>query len=222
MSLYTFVRILLRNWWLVAIATVLTAASTAVFVLMQKPIYQASTTIELKPSIELEDPNQILNTINALTRRNVINTIARKATSASMHDQVAEVMSIPVEWVRATQIQTVTPPETNLIEVRAQSTDPAFAAAVANTVVQKMLGQDYEQVISMEVIDPAVPPGAPISPQPVRLITLGIIFGLALGVGFAMLEHLLQSLRSAPLQLGAEIFDKRRLAPAESVAKGDD
>jgi uncharacterized protein involved in exopolysaccharide biosynthesis len=222
MSLYTFVRILLRNWWLVAIATVLTAASTAVFVLIQKPIYQASTTIELKPSIELEDPNQILNTINALTRRNVINTIARKATSASMHEQVAEVMSIPVEWVRATQIQTVTPPETNLIEVRAQSTDPAFAAAVANTVVQKMLGQDYEQVISMEVIDPAVPPGAPISPQPVRLITLGIIFGLALGVGFAMLEHLLQSLRNSPLQLGAEIFDKRRLAPAESVAKGDD
>ena len=222
MSLYTFVRILLRNWWLVAIATVLTAASTAVFVLIQKPIYQASTTIELKPSIELEDPNQILNTINALTRRNVINTIARKATSASMHEQVAEVMSIPVEWVRAAEVQTVTPPETNLIEVRAQSTDPAFAAAVANTVAQKMLGQDYEQVISMEVIDPAVPPGAPISPQPVRLITLGIIFGLALGVGFAMLEHLLQSLRNSPLQLGAEIFDKRRLAPAESVAKGDD
>jgi len=206
MSLSTFIRVLIRNWWLIVLATALTVGSTAVFVLLQKPVYQASTIVELKPSVVLEDPNQILNTINALTRRNVINTIARKATSMSMHEEVAREMGVPVEAVLSARVQTITPPETNLIEVRAQSTDPAFAAAVANIVAQQMLGQDYEKVISMEVIDPAVPPTAPIAPQPVRLLTLGLIFGLILGVAFALIEHALSILRS-----GIDILDDKPL-----------
>jgi capsular polysaccharide biosynthesis protein len=206
MSLSTFIRVLIRNWWLIVLATALTVGSTAVFVLLQKPVYQASTIVELKPSVVLEDPNQILNTINALTRRNVINTIARKATSMSMHEEVAREMGVPVEAVLSARVQTITPPETNLIEVRAQSTDPAFAAAVANIVAQQMLGQDYEKVISMEVIDPAVPPTAPIAPQPVRLLTLGLIFGLILGVAFALMEHALSVLRS-----GIGILDDKPL-----------
>ncbi|ABQ90752.1 YveK family protein [Roseiflexus sp. RS-1] len=206
MSLSTFIRVLIRNWWLIVLATALTVGSTAVFVLLQKPVYQASTIVELKPSVVLEDPNQILNTINALTRRNVINTIARKATSMSMHEEVAREMGVPVEAVLSARVQTITPPETNLIEVRAQSTDPAFAAAVANIVAQQMLGQDYEKVISMEVIDPAMPPTSPIAPQPVRLLTLGLIFGLILGVAFALMEHALSILRS-----GIDILDDKPL-----------
>ncbi|MBO9383555.1 MAG: lipopolysaccharide biosynthesis protein [Roseiflexus sp.] len=206
MSLSTFVRVLIRNWWLIVLATALTVGSTAVFVLLQKPVYQASTIVELKPSVVLEDPNQILNTINALTRRNVINTIARKATSMSMHEEVAREMGVPVEAVLSARVRTITPPETNLIEVRAQSTDPAFAAAVANIVAQQMLGQDYEKVISMEVIDPAMPPTSPIAPQPVRLLTLGLVFGLILGVAFALMEHALSILRS-----GIDILDDRPL-----------
>jgi capsular polysaccharide biosynthesis protein len=206
MSLSTFVRVLIRNWWLIVLATALTVGSTAVFVLLQKPVYQASTIVELKPSVVLEDPNQILNTINALTRRNVINTIARKAMSMSMHEEVAREMGVPVEAVLSARVQTITPPETNLIEVRAQSVDPAFAAAVANTVAQKMLGQDYEKVISMEVIDPAMPPTSPIAPQPVRLLTLGLVFGLILGVAFALMEHALSVLRS-----GIDILDGKPL-----------
>ena len=206
MSLSTFVRVLIRNWWLIVLATALTVGSTAVFVLLQKPVYQASTIVELKPSVVLEDPNLILNTINALTRRNVINTIARKATSMSMHEEVAREMGVPVEAVLSARVQTITPPETNLIEVRAQSTDPAFAAAVANTVAQKMLGRDYEKVISIELIDPAVPPTSPIAPQPVRLLTLGLVFGLILGVAFALMEHALSVLRS-----GIDILDGKPL-----------
>lgn len=220
MSLSTFIRVLIRNWWLVVLATALTVGSTAVFVLVQKPVYQASTTVELKPSAVLEDPNQILNTINALTRRNVINTIARKAVSMSMHEEVAQELGVPVEAVLAAQVRTITPPETNLIEVRAQSTDPAFAAVVANTVAQKMIGQDYDKVIAVEVIDPATPPTSPIAPQPLRLLTLGFVFGLILGLAFALLEHVLQGLRSGAGIPGIDmgVAQKPLLSPIEAGA----
>jgi capsular polysaccharide biosynthesis protein len=77
---------------------------------------------------------------------------------------------------------------------------------VANIVAQQMLGQDYEKVISMEVIDPAMPPTSPIAPQPVRLLTLGLVFGLILGVAFALMEHALSVLRS-----GIDILDGKPL-----------
>lgn len=218
MSLSTFVRVLLRNWWLIVLATALTVGSTAVFVLVQKPVYEAATTVELKPSAVLEDPNQILNTINALTRRNVINTIARKATSMSMHEEVAQTLGVPVSAVLSAQIRTITPPETNLIEVRARSTDPVFAANVANTVARNMVGQDYEKVIAVEVIDPAIPPTSPIAPQPLRLLTLGLVFGVILGVAFALLEHFLQSLRAVVENPGLDgITPQSSLSSVESI-----
>ncbi len=219
MSLATFIRVLIRNWWLVVLATALTVGSTAVFVLLQKPVYQASTIVELKPSAVLEDPNQILNTINALTRRNVINTIARKATSISMHEEVASELGVPVEAVLAAQVRTITPPETNLIEVRAQSHDPEFAAKVANTVARNMVGQDYEKVIAVEVIDPAIPPITPVAPQPLRLLTLGLVFGLILGVAFALLEQVLLSLRTGAGMPGIDIGAAQTpaLSPVEAA-----
>ncbi|MCS6840393.1 MAG: Wzz/FepE/Etk N-terminal domain-containing protein [Roseiflexus sp.] len=219
MSLATFIRILIRNWWLVVLATALTVGSTALFVLLQKPVYQASTIVELKPSAVLEDPNQILNTINALTRRNVINTIARKATSMSMHEEVAKELGKPVEEVLSAQVRTITPPETNLIEVRTQHADPVFAALVANTVARKMVGQDYEKVISVEIIDQAVPPTTPIAPQPLRLLTLAVVFGLILGVAFALLEQALQSLRTGAGISGIDIGAAQMppLSPVEAV-----
>lgn len=218
MSLSTFVRVLLRNWWLIVLATALTVGSTAVFVLVQKPVYEAATTVELKPSAVLEDPNQILNTINALTRRNVINTIARKATSMSMHEEVAQTLGVPVSAVLSAQIRTITPPETNLIEVRARSTDPAFAATVANTVAQNMVGQDYEKVIAVEVIDPAMPPTSPVAPQPLRLLTLGLVFGVILGVAFALLEHFLKGMRVAVENPGFDgITPQPALSAVESI-----
>ncbi|MFQ3633648.1 YveK family protein [Roseiflexus sp.] len=218
MSLSTFVRVLLRNWWLIVLATALTVGSTAVFVLVQKPMYEAATTVELKPSAVLEDPNQILNTINALTRRNVINTIARKATSMSMHEEVAQTLGVPVSAILSAQIRTITPPETNLIEVRARSTDPVFAATVANTVAQNMVGQDYEKVIAVEVIDPAIPPTSPIAPQPLRLLTLSLVFGVILGVAFALLEHFLKGLRVAVENPGFDgITPQPALSAVESI-----
>ncbi len=218
MSLSTFVRVLLRNWWLIVLATALTVGSTAVFVLVQKPVYEAATTVELKPSAVLEDPNQILNTINALTRRNVINTIARKATSMSMHEEVAQTLGVPVSAVLSAQIRTITPPETNLIEVRARSTDPVFAATVANTVAQNMVGQDYEKVIAVEVIDPAIAPTSPVAPQPLRLLTLGLMFGVIVGVAFALLEHFLKGVRVAVETPGFDgITPQPALSAVESI-----
>jgi capsular polysaccharide biosynthesis protein len=219
MSIETFLRILLRNWWLVVLSVVITAGSSAVFVYMQQPIYRASTTVELRPSLTLENPNEVLNTINALTRRNTINTIARKATSTAMMQQVADALGVPVSAIQGARLAAIVIPDTNLIEVRAESTSPEFAASVANTVAQKMLGQTLEKVIQMEVIDVALPPTGQIEPQPQRVITLGLFFGLILGLMFAVLEHVIQQMREKGSWPTADIFSRTALAAADDDKK---
>lgn len=212
MSLQTFLRIMVRNWWLIVLAVVLTTGSTAFFVLRQQPIYRAVTTVELKPSVAIEDPNSILNVVNALTRRNTINTIARKATSTTMQEQVAQKLNVSRDVIADANITAIALPETNLLEIRAESTSPEFAAAICNTVAQAVLGQTLEKVIEMEVIDPATPPETPIAPQPVRVITLGMVFGLILGIIFALLEYVVQSLRASGFRLTDESVPNPQLA----------
>jgi uncharacterized protein involved in exopolysaccharide biosynthesis len=221
MSIETFVRVLLRNWWLVALAVVITTASTAAFVFMQEPVYRASTTVELLPSAELENPNDILNTINALTRRQVINTLARKATSGAMQQEIAEALNVPIAAVQGSNLAAIMIPETNLLEIRAESTNPQFAATVANTAAQRLLGQTLEKVIQMEVMDVAVPPTRAFEPRPQRVITLGFAFGLLLGIAFAMLEYFIQRGRETGVWFGLEGFgsaSQPSLAVAEANA----
>jgi uncharacterized protein involved in exopolysaccharide biosynthesis len=213
-SLQTFIRVILRNWWLILLTMLLTTGSAAFFVLRQQPVYQALTTIELKPSVAIEDPNSILNVVNALTRRNTINTIARKATSSTMQEQVAKKLNVSKDVIADANITAIALPETNLIEIRAESTDPAFAAQICNTVAQAVLGQTLEKVIEMEVIDPATPPTSAIAPQPLRVITLALLFGLALGIVFALIEYTLQQLRASGWRLSDDGLGGRPLATA--------
>lgn len=198
MDIDTFFRVLLRGWWLILLAVLVTAGSAAYAVSLQAPVYRATTTVQLRPSELLDDPRLLIDAQNSLERRTTINTLARNAMGSSMKDQVAKALGIPLEVVEDAEIAAIVVPETNLIEVSARSTEPSYAAAIANTVSEALRKQVPDRVMEMTIIDRAVPPTVPIEPQPTRTITLGVLFGLVLGIGFALLGHALTRLRVAP------------------------
>jgi capsular polysaccharide biosynthesis protein len=196
MDLDTFFRVLLRGWWLIILAVLVTAGSAAYAVSLQLPIYRATTTVQLRPSDLLDDPRLVIDAQNSLERRTTINTVARNAMGSSMQEQVAKTLGIELEVAKNAEISAIVVPETNLIEISARSTDPRYAAAIANTVAEELRRQLPQKVLQMAIIDQAVPPTVPIEPQPTRTITLGVLFGLALGIGFALLGYALQRLRA--------------------------
>lgn len=198
MDIDTFFRVLLRGWWLILLAVLVTAGSAAWAVSRQSPVYRATTTVQLSPSDQLDDPRLLIDAQNSLERRTTINTLARNAMGSSMQDQVAKALGIPLEVVEDAQISAIVVPETNLIEVSARSTEPSYAAAIANTVSEALRKQVPDRVLQMTIIDRAVPPTTPIEPQPTRTITLGVMFGLVLGIGFALLGYVLQRTRVIP------------------------
>lgn len=197
MDLRTFFSILLRNWWLIILSVITTAGSAYYVVRGQQPIYRAGTTVELRCNTALE-PAQCVSALGLLDRRTVINTTARKATGSAMQEQVAKTLGIPVTYIADADLSAIVVPEANLIEIRALSTDANLAAAITNKVAEELSTQIPEKVLQLDVIDAAVPPTSPIEPQPFRTITLGVVFGLALGVVFALLGYMIQSLRGTP------------------------
>ena len=198
MDLETFFRVLLRGWWLILLAVLVTAGSAAYAVSLQLPVYRATTTVQLRASEMLDDPRQIIDAQNSLERRTTINTVARIAIGNSMLEQVAKTLQIELDVVRNAEITAIVVPDTNVIEISARSVDPGYAAAIANTVAEELRKQLPEKVLQMAIIDSAVAPTVPIEPQPTRTITLGGMFGLALGVSFALLGYALQRLRARP------------------------
>lgn len=198
MDLETFFRVILRGWWLILLAVLVTAGSAAYAVSLQLPVYRATTTVQLQASSMLDEPRLIIDAQNSLERRTTINTVARIAIGNSMQEQVAKTLGIELDVVRNAEITSIVVPDTNVIEISARSVDPGYAAAIANTVAEELRKRLPERVLQMAIIDTAVAPTAPIEPQPTRTITLGVMFGLVLGVSFALLGYALQRLRARP------------------------
>jgi succinoglycan biosynthesis transport protein ExoP len=206
MSLQTFMTAVLRNWWVILGLAILAAIGSAFGVSRQAPEYRASAMVELKPSAEIKEINQTINMMNLLDKRTPINTIARKATSSSMQAQVAEKLQgqgVSLTEVKNADITADVLPSANLIQLTAKSANPEHAAAICNTLATELLDQASGRVLEMDLIDPATAPTTPIGPQTTRVIVLGLLSGLVLGIIFALLENALRSARTSRVEAGA-------------------
>ena len=218
MGFQMFVKAMLRNWPLLVLATALTAGSTAFFALRHEPVYRAVATLEFKPNPALTATNQINDALDALSKRGTLNTIARKATIGTTVAAIAERLQIAPDQVRKAGLDAAVLPDTNLIEVRAQSTNPDLAAAVANTAAEILRAQNPERLLVSQVVDPAAPPTVPIDPPASRLIALGALFGLALGVIFALLSYTIQPILLAAREQHGGVMPAAAAALREAAA----
>ena len=195
MGLDTFLKAMVRNWWLIALTVVLTVASTAFFTFRQPPVYGAVATLELRPNASLDQANQVTNAMQAIQNKIVINTLARKATTSLVEDQVASRLHIPVTALSDAGLTAAVLPDTGLIEVRAQSTSSELAAQIANTTAQVLTSELQASILQADIIDLAMPSSTPVNASGTRSISLGFAFGLILGVVLALVEFLLFSFR---------------------------
>lgn len=213
MDLQQFVRLVMRGWWVIGLAMLVTAGSTAFFVAQQAPEYRATTTVELVPHASLEE-NDTVDVYNLLDKRSLSNTLARKAEGSAMAQLVAGKLGVSEEVISRANIAAVVLPDSNIIEIRASSSDPDLAAQIANTVADEMLGQNRSRVLQVEAIDTATPPSTPIAPQPSRMLTLALASGLVLGVVLLLLE---QAARGPAGPGGSWPGDRREREPAAKL-----
>lgn len=102
----------------------------------------------------------------------------------------------------AARLSASSPEGTVLLDVTARDTDPDRAALLANAVslqlaeaVEDLETQSDSQAspVSMRIVVPATPPGAPSSPNPTQNMILGGLAGLVIGLAVAFLRFVLDT-----------------------------
>ena len=94
------------------------------------------------------------------------------------------------------RVAAVNPPDTSQIDISVSDEDPEEATAIADAVAQEFglaverleRTRDGESPVDLTVTDPATVPTSPVFPQPVPVLLLGLLVGLALGAAAAVVR----------------------------------
>ncbi len=177
--------------WVVVLAVIICVGLTAVYSLMQTPMYQASTMIlvgeESTAQGQLNTQLQGLQDLRA--------TLVAAVQTTPIAEGVAERLGEPESYAAIQGNLSAEPVEkSQFVKVSYRDTDPEKAQLGANTAGEVLSERASEiapsagtSSITAKVWEEALLPSAPMSPDLKRNVFLALILGLILGFGLAFL-----------------------------------
>ncbi|MCK2199731.1 polysaccharide biosynthesis tyrosine autokinase [Corynebacterium callunae] len=216
MELREYVSILMKNWLLILVTTILGVVAGAGFSLLATPEYQSKTQIYVSVRSGAGTTSDMVQGANF--SRQIVNSYVDVIKTGVVLDSVVEELGLEMTGSElASYITAASPAETALINITVTSPSPEQAASIANAVgesfknvVQTQLEPDAEAGVSpvnLTTTQSALVPASPISPNVLLNIVVGLLLGLAIGVGIAILRHVLDT-RIHSLRDVEEITDK--------------
>ncbi|MCL6639554.1 MAG: lipopolysaccharide biosynthesis protein [Firmicutes bacterium] len=182
---------------LIPVVAMATSAIISLFVLT--PIYKSTTTItvlrdQLAPFSEIN-----INTI-AINQR-LVRTYSELAKSRSVAEEVIRSNNLnmsPFEFSEKIFVELAG--DTEVLKITASDPNPDVAALIANGVAQALSSKVYKvlNVKNIHVLDPAVPPNRPVSPNALLNVLLAGILGLIVTIAIIFIrEYLDDTIRDA-------------------------
>ena len=187
-----------RMYWLIIIPIIALVASGLISFFVLTPIYEASTTLLV--GRELGQDRAIVYDDIRLARQ-LVDTYAEIAKSRTVASAVIDALRLDMtapDLIRTITISPVRNTEVMAISVR--NPDPELAAQIANQVAvsftDKALG--YAKIENVMVIDEAVVPSSPVSPN-IRLnIAIAGVLGVMVALGLIFLLEFLDNTIKTP------------------------
>jgi len=202
LELRDYLRILHRNWILILAMTILGGAGAFGYSLLQTPTYEASS--QLYVSVR-SDSSGISELAQGTTfARQAVVSFVDVVDSAVVLDRVIDDLNLDTTAQKlAGSISASSPQNSVIITIRATAADADMAAAIANSVgtnfadvvVNRLEKPEGEaaSLVRVETIAPALVPTSPSSPHTPLNVALGLIVGLAAGLGIAVLRSVLDT-----------------------------
>ena len=191
MELMKYLRVLLRKWWVIALACVVTVTSAVVFSEIQPPIYRSSAVLQVIPA--RYDYGLTLAAEQLL--RQFANQIHTTSTAQQVIDELQ--LDITVDKLLA-GVTVASIPEDFLIQVDADRPDPQEARDVASAFARdfvafhaaEMLDIDRQDRVQIRILEDAKY-GWVHWPKTKTLALAGGVLGLLIGLLLAFgLEYL--------------------------------
>lgn len=192
----------LWKWkWLFLLVLIATAGSTALFTFTQVPTYETHVRLIVSPSSSLTaDLNDLRSAVTALSAPVVANTYAEISQSTSIVERAWQQLNIRPQ-ISYTVVSTVIQ-ETTIVDITVSGPDPKLSQNLANAITDQTIKyvEGLTTVYNLTLLDPAVAPALPSSPNYQFNLAMGIVLGLMAGLLLAfMAEYLTVPNREAPI-----------------------
>lgn len=189
-----------KRWYLVVVAAFLGGALGLATSMMATPIFESKATLFI--SINQGSSGTDLNQGTAYAQ-NQMQSYARLATTSRVLQPVIDDLELDVTPLTlARNIVVTTPGNTAILTIRASSTSPDRAAAIADAVALSLAGVIEElspervegaPSITASLVDGAVVPQYQVSPNKPRETLLSAVVGFLVGVAGVLLYGLLDT-----------------------------
>lgn len=233
MALGDYGRMFRQRWLIIVGVFVLAIAAAVAWSALVTPVYQARAQLYVS-TVSTQSVSDLAEG-SSFTQRQVT-TYADIVRSPYVLEPVIEELGLDVTAQElAESVVARAKPDTVLIDLTVDHTDPEVALAVTEAISEQVVDTlseldrtkgSSESPVSATLIAEATLAPEPVAPQPLRNVAFGAIAGLVLGLGLALLRDLtdlsvrgedeLRTLTTAPV-LGGVPFDPRAAASPNVV-----
>ena len=213
MEFRDYIRIIRKGWILIVLCSLLGVAGAAAYSIATTPRYQSTTALFVSVRTSSDSTTGELVQGSTFAQQKV-KSYAIVARSPRVLDPVIAELNLDVTAAQlATQISTSSPLDTTVIEITVSDTDPVMATNLANAVATNFVDVIVNQLeapsggqpslVTIEPIRPAVVPDAPYLPNTRLNLIMGLLAGLAIGIGAAVLRHVMDTRVHGPQDVQA-------------------
>lgn len=203
MELRDYVRLLRKQWRLIVLCVLLSAAAAAAVTLRATPLYSSGVTFFVSTPGGDTNAAYTGGLFSQQRVRSYADIVAGPATAQAVAEALPGVeASEVVDGVTASVI-----PETVLLEATVTNASPARAQQIAQGLAASFPGViaalerptgGGASPIKVSVVERPDLPTEPVSPRPARNLALALLLGLLLGVGVAVLREALDNTLKNP------------------------
>ncbi|WP_026553860.1 polysaccharide biosynthesis tyrosine autokinase [Arthrobacter sp. 35W] len=200
MEVREYLRILRRNWIIIVALCMVGLLGAGAASVLSKPVYTAET--KLFVATQTSGTAQDLNLGNTFIQARVASYV-QTATTPTVLQPVIDTLGLNLTADQlATKVKASSDLKTVLLSIAVEDGSPVQAAAIAQAVANSLivavdvLEKPRDGGISpvrVSVVTPAAAPSTPSAPNVKTNLALGLLIGLAAGVGVALLRTTLDN-----------------------------
>ena len=200
MDLQQYLQIFRKYWRSILTVLSVCVGAALVFTFLQTPKY-SSTSSALIAVDTAATPGELSS--GALYAERQVSSFVALADSALVLDPVIDELGLNVTpQALRSRVSVSAPAGTSIVDVTVTDTNAGRAAEIANAITASLknvtsdvvpTGPDGDEIVTVTVVEPASESSRPVSPRPVVNIALGLIAGVVLGLGQALVRRLLDS-----------------------------
>ncbi|MQW78082.1 polysaccharide biosynthesis tyrosine autokinase [Nocardioides sp. dk4132] len=206
MELRDYLRLLRRRWLMILSVTAVVLAAAATLTFTATPQYQSSAQLFISTSTQDGGSGDAYQ--GALFSSQRVTSYAQQVDTTQLADSVIADLDLDLTAAELKdKVSADVVPDTVMVQIAATDPEPVLAQAIAQSYAEQLSAwiEEIETVggrtpVRASLSDAASLPSNPSSPQPVRNLGLGLVLGLLLGVGLALLRELLDTTVKDPAE----------------------